>query len=67
MCNFKGELIHAALNYPGSWHDNKLAVQSKLLHPKLQLRTPVGMALLADSAFCKNMMDGKIVRIRKSD
>jgi len=29
--NFYGELIHAAINYPGSWHDSKLAGASGLL------------------------------------
>ena len=50
--NFKGEIIHAALNYPGSWHDSKLAYVSGLYRPKLtDEKTPPRYALLVDSAF----------------
>ena len=68
--NFFGELIHAAVNYPGSWHDTKLAAVSGLYFPKLSDEmTPPGMAILGDSAFVNNtrITNGKIVRGRKSN
>lgn len=68
--NFFGELIHAAINYPGSWHDTKLATVSGLYFPKLSdERTPPGMAILGDSAFVNNVRitNGKIVRGRKAN
>lgn len=63
--NFKGEIIHAGLNYPGSWHDSILAFRSGLVNPKLHIWTPCGFAILADSAFQFYGLDGKIVRARK--
>ena len=68
--NFKGELINVALNYPGSFHDTKLAVQSGLYTLKLSDRyTPQGCAVLADSAFINSnrMLQTKIIRPRKSN
>ena len=68
--NFFGELIHAAINYPGSWHDTKLAMVSGLYFPKLSDEmTPPGMAILGDSAFVNNtsVTNGKIVRGRKAN
>ena len=68
--NFYGELIHAAINFPGSWHDTKLASVSGLYHPKLDDEmTPPGMAILADSAFVNNarVTNGKIIRPRKTN
>ena len=50
--NFKGEIIHAGINYPGSWHDSKDAAFSKLyvrlMNPD---KLPPGCAILVDSAF----------------
>lgn len=59
--NFRRELIHAAVNFPESWHD------SSLYRPELHSKTPVGLALLADSAFPRigGSMQGKILRARK--
>ena len=68
--NCFGELIHAAVNYPGSWHDTKLAAVSGLYYPKLLDEfTKPGMALLGDSAFVNNVRvtHGKILRGRKSN
>jgi len=68
--NFFGELIHAAVNYPGSWHDTKIATVSGLYYPKLSDEfTPPGMAILGDSAFVTNTKatNGKIVRSRKTN
>lgn len=28
MWNLKGELIHAHINFPGSWHDSRIVVSS---------------------------------------
>lgn len=33
--NFKGEVFHEGINFPGSWPDSKLAYASGLLYPKL--------------------------------
>ncbi len=68
--NFKGEIIHAAVNYPGSWHDNRLASASGLIFPKLSDEcTPPGYAVLGDSAFAAStkVTNGKIVRGRKTN
>lgn len=41
--NFKGEIIHAEINYPGLFHDSKLSNLSGLLFPKLgDVMTPPG-------------------------
>ena len=67
--NFFGEIIHAAVNYPGSWHDTKLATVSGLYYPKLSDdMTPPGMAILGDSAIVNNsrITNGKIIRGRKA-
>lgn len=64
---FKGDIIHAAINFPGSWHDSKLATVSDLMHPFLSEKTPDEMALLADSAFTTLNTEGKVVRTRKSN
>jgi len=66
--NFFGEVIHAGINFPGSWHDSKVAAASGLYYPKLADHlTPPGFAVLADSAFPKttSVLNGKIVRARK--
>jgi len=66
--NFSGEVIHAAINFPGSWHDSKVAAFSGLYYPKLaDHMTPRGLAILADSAFPKSTLvhNCKIVRARK--
>ena len=56
--NFYGELIHTAVNFPGSWHDTKLADASGLFYPKLSDEmTPPGFAILGDSAFVNNTSD----------
>jgi len=68
--NFKGEIIHAGINFPGSWHDSKVAATSGLYHPKLSdHQTPKGYCLLGDSAFPRvaGELQGKIIRARKSN
>ena len=64
--NFSGEMIHAAVNYPGSWHDSKIAIVSGF-YRKLRTRTPAGMAILADTAFISDTRKtlGRLVRSRK--
>lgn len=67
--NFFGEIIHSGLNFPGSWHNRKLALASGLLYPKLSdAMKPPGFAILGDSAFVSEtrVVQGKIVRGRKS-
>lgn len=68
--NFKGELIHAALNFPGSWHDSRVANMSGFIYPLLYEDdiTPPGMAILCDSAFLSGReIKGKLIRARKSN
>ena len=68
--NFFGEIIQAGINYPGSWHDSKLANASGLLFPKLSdSMTPPGYAIPGDSAFIGHTRHtkGNIVRGRKSN
>lgn len=68
--NVFGELIHAAVNFPGSWHDTKLAGASGLYFPKLSDEmTPPGYAILGDSAFVNNTQTthGKVIRGRKTN
>lgn len=49
--NVFGEIIHAAINFPRSWHDSKLANVSGLIYPNLSDEyTPSGYAILGDSA-----------------
>lgn len=67
--NFKGELIHAAVNFPGSWHDSKVVLSSGLLLDRLSDdKTPRGYAILGDSAFIARarVTHGKILRGRKA-
>lgn len=67
--NFYGEIIHAGVNYPGSWHDSKVVVASGLLLDRLSdEKTPRGKAILGDSAFVAKarVSHGKIIRGRKS-
>lgn len=70
MYNFKGKIIHAAVKYPESWLESKLAILSGLLYPKLgDEMTPPGMTILGDSAFVvgKRLSGEKVVRGRKSN
>eukprot|EP00171_Calliarthron_tuberculosum_P021614 IDg21614t1 len=67
--NFFGEIVFAGTNYPGSWHDSRLASASGLYHPYLTEHTPAGFAVLGDSAFprTKSVLQGKIVRAQKAN
>lgn len=51
--NFKGELIHSTVNFPGRWYDLLGANISILVYPLLfqDNNTPLGTALLSYSAF----------------
>ncbi len=41
--NLFGEIIHAGLNFPSSWHDSKIAFLSGLISKKLSKeKTPPG-------------------------
>lgn len=67
--NFRGELIHAALNYLGSWHDAKVSHSSGLIYPSFHddQITPLGYAILCDSALTAGAaVDDKIVQARKT-
>ena len=44
----QGEIIGARTNCPGSWHDSHIAAR---IYEKLELETPEGFCLAADSAF----------------
>lgn len=68
--DFFGQIIHAGVNFPGSWHDARVAIQSGLYYPKLSNEfTPNGFAILCDSAFTVDAKstDGKIVRAKKTN
>ena len=70
LWSFFGEIIQAAVNYPGSWQDTKLAGMSGLYFPKLSDEMPPpGMAILGDSAFVNTTKatNGKVLRSRKSN
>lgn len=64
---FTANVIHAAMNYPGSLHDVNLAASYGLLHQKMSEKTPAGMAIIANSASSTTKMDGKIVKGRKNN
>lgn len=62
------DIVHAAVDYPGSWHYNHLAAQSGLEWPLLSNEnTTPGFAVLCHSAFVNNITatNGKIVRALK--
>ena len=68
--NFYGEIVHAGVNFPGSWHDTKLAGASGLYYPTLSDElTPPGYAILGDSAFVNHtsVTNGKVLRGRKTN
>lgn len=57
--NSAGEVTHAGVNFPGSWHDSREARVSGLWYPKLgDEMTPPGNALLGDSAFVASLNEG---------
>lgn len=67
--NFFGEEIFATVNFPGSWHDSRLANSSGPVTKKLvDARTPPGYAVLGGRAFSPaQTRSGKIVRARKME
>lgn len=68
--DFFGEIIHAVVNYPGSWHDNKLAVTTGLYFPKpSDSMIPPSIAILGYSAFVNrtDCTNGKVLRTCKSN
>ena len=60
MTQSLGEIIGARTNCPGSWHDSRVATG---IYEKLELETPEGYCLVADSAFPrgKRRLAGKIL------
>lgn len=58
----KGEIILAAVNYPGVCHDSKLANLSGLVFSRLKdAMTPPGFSILGVSAFVTRNINGNIV------
>ena len=55
-----GNILHAILNAPGSWHDSNIAER---LYRKLIHNTPPGFCIVSDTAFprCTNRLDYRIV------
>ena len=49
--DFDKELIHAAINHPGVWHDSKTASVSELYRSLLEDQNPKGFYVIADSDF----------------
>eukprot|EP00733_Pompholyxophrys_punicea_P001663 Pompholyxophrys_punicea_v1_NODE_920_length_1139_cov_2.371771.p1 type:complete len:200 gc:universal NODE_920_length_1139_cov_2.371771:273-872(+) len=60
-----GEIAYAALNYPGSWHDARIAFSSKM--HEIILNLPVPYVILADTAFLSQEYTGKIIRVLKEN
>lgn len=52
-----GEIISARTNCPGSWHDPRVAAG---IYEKLELETPEGFRLAADSAFPGAVGDSQV-------
>ena len=67
--DFNEGYIHAAVNYPGSLNDSKIAAASVLYKDKLIEGTPAGFAVLCDCTFRPSDPDlrGKIVGARKNN
>lgn len=67
---FKGELVHAQINFLCSWHDSRLAASSGLYYLKISdYVAPPGYSIFWDSAFIKEIKGGhsKFVRARKQN
>ena len=66
--NCEGELIHAAINFPGSWHDSKVPYQSGLsfTNPSNDFKRP-GYAFLGDYTCFTKHTNGKVFRARKTN
>ena len=69
MWNFHGECIHAAVNFPGSWHDSLLAAASNLFYPLLTNKTLPGYSVLSGSSSPRTGRDleGKILRSQEQN
>lgn len=68
--NCKGELVHTAPNYPGSWQDSRVQHMFCLIHPKIYEDeiTPREIAVPCDSALTVGrMVDDKIIWGRKAN
>lgn len=66
--NFKGGIIHAAINYPWCCHDSSLTYNSGLIFRKLSDdMIPPRRAILGDSAFSARGVNGKTVQCRMSN
>ena len=67
--DFRVELIQAAMNYPGIWHDSRIATSPDLYRLRLESMTSSDFAVISDSALsCGGcFLTGKIVRARKTN
>ena len=67
--DFNDLLIHAAVSYPGNWHDPRVMDSLGLYRLRLESHTPIRYVVLADSAFPRavDWIRGKIVQARKSN
>lgn len=67
--DFRGLLIHAAINYTGSWHDSRVALDYGLYGPIFESQTPTGFAVLTDRAFPRSggFIQGKLLLARKAN
>ena len=67
--NLVEEIIHAAVNFPGSWHYSRFAAASGFYYQKLSHKTPCGYAILGYSAFplAAPYLQVKVVRAQNSN
>ena len=68
--SFDGCLIHKGLNFPGAYHDSRVAKECGLIENALDdTLTPPGKAILCDTAFHirTEFTNGKVVRAKKNN
>lgn len=69
MYSLDGFIIHAVLNYPGSWNDRRVTNDCRLIKDHIMEKNATkGMDIICDSSFVVKTLqsNGKIVRSRKS-
>ena len=57
--NFPSELLFAAIDYPGGWHDSKVAAASFLFDAARAKKTPANFSVLPESAFLAHLLPWK--------
>lgn len=67
--DFTRLVIHAGINYPGSWHNSKVAAIYGFYDHNLMAHTPTCYAILVDSEFTRTerAFDCKFVRGKKAN